>query len=113
MPIKALSRKFRGKFRHYLNLAKDKLVLNEACEYLQAQAAFQAHLSTLYAKEWVVYSKPPFKSASHVLKYLRHYTHRVAISNRRILSCKNGTATFPWRVITGMAIDRRLCLCQP
>ncbi|OOM81955.1 putative transposase [Clostridium puniceum] len=42
----------------------------------------------MYAKEWIVYSKAPYKSASHVLKYLGRYTHRVAISNYRILNIK-------------------------
>lgn len=97
LPVKALSRKFRGKFLHELNLVKDDLVLNGDCEQFQTQTAFQAYLSTMYAKEWVVYSKPPFKSARHVLEYLGRYTHRVAISNQRILSYKNGTVTFQWR----------------
>lgn len=51
----------------------------------------------MYAKEWIVYSKAPYKSASHVLKYLGRYTHRVAISNDRILNIKEDKITFKWR----------------
>lgn len=50
-----------------------------------------------YKKEWVVYCKPPFKTAACVVEYLGRYTHRVAISNNRILSIKNGFVTFKWR----------------
>ncbi len=51
----------------------------------------------MYNKEWVVYCKPPFKNAACVVEYLGRYTHRVAISNKRIVSLKNDTVTFKWR----------------
>jgi hypothetical protein len=51
----------------------------------------------VYLKEWVVYCKPPFKSPEFVLEYLGRYTHRVAISNNRIVSFQNGYVTFKWR----------------
>lgn len=54
-------------------------------------------LDTCYQKEWVIYCKPPFKSASCVVEYLGRYTHRVAISNNRILSVEDGKVTFKWR----------------
>jgi len=79
IPVKVLSRKFRGKF---------------LCLLKQAELTFN---SALYNDEWVVYCKPPFKNASKVIEYLGRYTHRVAISNRRILGLKDGKVTFSWR----------------
>jgi hypothetical protein len=79
MPVKVLSRKFRGKF---LALLKS------------ADLRFD---SALYRSEWVVYRKPPFKNASKVIGYLGRYTHRVAISNHRILDLRDGNVTFSWR----------------
>lgn len=79
LPIKVLSRKFRGKLLFYLK---------------QAGLRFD---SSLYRKEWGVYCKPPFKNASKVIEYLGRYTHRVAISNNRILKLEDGRVTFSWR----------------
>ena len=79
LPVKVLSRKFRGKFLYFLE---------------QAGLSFD---SALYRTEWVVYCKPPFKNASKVIEYLGRYTHRVAISNQRILALENGKVTFSWR----------------
>lgn len=83
LPVKVISRKFRGKFLALLqelniDIAKDIL---DDC----------------YSKEWVVYSKPPFKTASCVVEYLGRYTHRIAISNNRILKLEDGNVTFKWR----------------
>jgi hypothetical protein len=64
---------------------------------LRDSGSFQAWLSALYAQEWVVYCKPPFQNAGRVLEYLGRYTHRVAISNRRILQLEDGQVTFRWR----------------
>jgi len=79
LPVKVLSRKFRGKFLSFLK---------------QAGLPFD---SSLHRSEWVVYCKPPFKNASKVIEYLGRYTHRVAISNHRILALKDGKVTFSWR----------------
>ena len=54
-------------------------------------------LDTCYQKKWVVYCKPPFDNAGKVISYLGRYTHRVAISNDRIISLENGKVTFRWR----------------
>lgn len=83
LPVRVLSRKFRGKF-----LALLKLQMPEIDQNL---------LNACYQKEWIVYCKPPFKDASCVVEYLGRYTHRVAISNNRILSLENGAVTFKWR----------------
>ena len=79
LPVKVLSGKFRGKLLFLLK---------------QAGLPFD---SALYHKEWVVYCKPPFENASKVIEYLGRYTHRVAISNHRILGSKDGKVTFAWR----------------
>jgi hypothetical protein len=78
-----LSRKFRGKF-----LALLKLQLPNVDQNL---------LNVCYRREWVVYCKPPFKNAACVVEYLGRYTHRVAISNNRILKLNNDVITFKWR----------------
>ena len=95
LPIKVLSRKFRGKFLHYLKSQKldffgEQSFLNEQHHYLNL-------IDSCYQKEWVVYCKPPFKSAACVMEYLGRYTHRVAISNNRILKVENGKVSFKWR----------------
>jgi hypothetical protein len=97
LPIKAVRRKFRGKFLYCLKRAHDRLQFFGDDIYLQDPARFNAFLTPLYNKEWVVYSKAPFKNAGKLLDYLGRYTHRVAISNNRILSCENGTVSFKWR----------------
>lgn len=79
LPVKVLSRKFRGKLLSFLR---------------QAGLSFDA---ALYNHEWVVYCKPPFKNASKVIEYLGRYTHRVAISNSRILGMKDGKVIFSYR----------------
>jgi hypothetical protein len=86
LPVKVLSRKFRGKF-----LA----LLQQTPEF--AGKLDQTIIDSCYHKEWVVYCKPPFKDAACVVEYLGRYTHRVAISNSRILSISDGKVTFKWR----------------
>ncbi len=85
-PVKALSRVFRGKFLDLLKRASDQGKLNSAGE-----------VQTLREKNWVVYAKKPFGSPQTVLDYLGRYTHRVALSNDRILSVHNGQVTFSYR----------------
>jgi len=95
IPVKVLSRKFRGKFLYYLKRAK--LEYYGSISYLRDRSLFDSLVSSLYQKEWIVYCKPPFKNAGRVVEYLGRYTHRVAISNNRILKLENGTVTFKWR----------------
>jgi hypothetical protein len=99
IPVKVLSRKFRGKFLAFLKeaLIENKLVFVGQIAYLQEKSNFTALVDLLYQKEWVVYSKKPFASAALVLRYLGRYTHRVAISNNRIVSCNNDMVTFKYR----------------
>jgi len=95
LPVKVMSRKFRGKFLYYLKQAK--LELNGSQEYLADICQFDQLLSILYNKDWYVYCKKPFKTTNSILEYLGRYTHRIAISNHRILKYENGMVTFKWR----------------
>jgi len=95
IPVKVLSRKFRGKFLAYLKHAQLQFFGTTAD--LQHPASFQRLLTSLYQKEWVVYCKPPFKNAGCVVEYLGRYTHRVAISNSRIVKLEDDHVTFKWR----------------
>jgi hypothetical protein len=99
LPVRVLSRVFRGKFVAGLRRAsrQNKLVFFRACESLAQQKAFSAFLRTLFRQDWVVYSKKPFGGPEHVLHYLARYTHRVAISNHRIIDVTDTHVTFRWK----------------
>jgi hypothetical protein len=71
--------------------------------------AFQQWLGTLYRRDWVVYAKPPFGGAEQVFRYLGRYTHRVAISNNRLLSLDNGQVRFRYK---DYAADHRVKVMQ-
>jgi hypothetical protein len=94
-----LSRVFRGKFVAGLrrSFQRNKLVFHGACLPLAQENAFAAFLRTLFRQEWIVYAKPPFGGPEHVLQYLARYTHRVAISNHRLLSVDNNQVRFRWK----------------
>jgi hypothetical protein len=99
IPVKVLSRKFRGKFLAFLKEAfhNGELQFYGKIVPLSGKLKFQTFIDTLYQKEWVVYCKKPFKSPWHVLRYLGRYTHRVAISNQRIVGLDNDQVSFQWR----------------
>lgn len=99
IPVKVLSRKFRGKFLFYLKQAylEKKLEFYSTIKHMVNEREFQNLLSKCYETEWVVYCKKPFKDAEGVVAYLGRYTHRVAISNNRIVNLENGQVTFKWR----------------
>jgi hypothetical protein len=67
------------------------------CLPLANEKNFTASLGTLFQEDWVVYAKPPFGGPEHVLHYLARYTHRVAISNHRILAVNESQVTFRWK----------------
>ena len=69
----------------------------ETCALLAQPKTFAAWLRPLFRKDWVVYAKPPFGGPDYVLQYLGRYTHRVAISNHRLISLVDGQVTFRWR----------------
>ena len=91
IPVKIMAKLFRGKFLSALRgLRKD-------IQGLEDDGVWRDLANTLYAKNWYVYCKRPFKTTSSVLQYLGRYTHRIAISNHRILSIQDGTVSFKWR----------------
>lgn len=99
LPVKVLSRVFRGKFIAGLKLAfqQGQLVFPARLQPLATESDFHAFLRPLFRQDWVVYAKPPFGGPEHVLQYLARYTHRVAISNHRILDVADGQVTFRWK----------------
>jgi len=99
LPVKVLSRVFRGKFIAGLRQAfqRNKLVFHGVCLPLAQKKAFAAFVRTLFRQDWVVYAKPPFGGPEHVLQYLARYTHRVAISNHRLLSVDHNQVCFRWK----------------
>jgi hypothetical protein len=99
LPVRVLSRVFRGKLLAFLAEAHSQKEL-EFCGRMKTVAdpvRFNALLQQLRKKEWVVYAKPPFGGPEHVLHYLARYTHRVAISNGRLLEMQNEHVRFRWR----------------
>lgn len=99
IPVKVLSELFRGKFLGYLKEAKEnkKLIFPGQISHLKEDRSFKAMLNTLYDQHWVVYCKPPFSNAETVLEYLGRYTHRVAISNDRLIKIEGKQVTFQYR----------------
>ena len=99
LPVRVLSRVFRGKYLELLRAAFDQGTLQFPGRLgpLAEANAFEQVLSPLYKKDWVVYAKPPFGGPAHVLKYLARYTHRVAISNHRLLKLEEGQVTFRYK----------------
>jgi hypothetical protein len=99
IPVKVLSTVFRGKFLDYLKKGYEKKVLtfSGAVAHLAEQKAFTAMMNKLYSQDWVVYCKPPFKNTETVIEYLGRYTHRVAISNERIVNLNDNRVTISYR----------------
>jgi hypothetical protein len=99
LPKKVLCKVFRGKFVAALKQAfrDGHLNFQGDLKLLAEPKIFAAWLRPLYRQDWVVYLKRPFGGSEHVLQYLGRYTHRVAISNHRLVSFADGQVTFRWR----------------
>jgi Putative transposase/Transposase zinc-binding domain len=99
LPVRVLSKVFRGKFvAGLLRLWQEKrLCLPGPWKALKQEKTLRTFLRSLHRKKWVVYSKPPFGGPEHVLHYLARYTHRVAISNHRIVNFAEGRVSFRWK----------------
>jgi hypothetical protein len=99
LPVRVLSRVFRGRFLALLRSAFDrgKLAFHGKLAALADPGAFQRHLASAAKPEWVVHAKPPFGGPEQVLKYLARYTHRTAISNRRLISLEGDEVEFLWK----------------
>jgi hypothetical protein len=99
IPVKVISRLFRGKFLAYLKAAyrKGELKFPGQLAPMEADATFASRLTDLYQKDWNVYCKPPFGGPECVIDYLSRYTHRIAISNDRIVGLEGDQVTFRYR----------------
>lgn len=99
LPVRVLSRLFRKKFVSFLRKFRqsEKLSFQGELAFLALPSKWNEFLKSLEATEWVVYSKPPFGGSQRVLKYLARYTHRIAISNQRLISISDGKVTFRWK----------------
>ena len=112
VPVQALSAMFKGKFvsalrRHY---NAGRLRLDGLCSHFRSKQAFSQLLKKLMSEDWVVYAKPPFAGPEQLLKYLGRYTHRVAISNHRIVSIDKDTVCFRWRDYADDNRQKVMCL---
>jgi hypothetical protein len=98
-PVKGLGKVVRTKYLKGLQRAYAQGALRFAgsTASLADPRAFQRFLQPLWHHKWVVYAKPPFASAAHVVSYLGRYTHRVAISNHRLVALQDGQVSFRWR----------------
>ena len=96
LPVQVLAKLFRGKFLHALHRAwqRGQLALAGSTAELADPHTWSAFKNRLYRKHWVVYAKPPFGGPEHVFRYLGRYTHRVAISNHRLLHVADNQVTF-------------------
>jgi len=99
IPVRVMSSLFRGKFLDYLKdtFESGDLIFPGGIRHLKDHRTFEVFRSQFYHKKWVVYCKPPFDGAEGVFKYLGRYTHRIAISNNRILKVQDGNVSFRWR----------------
>jgi len=99
LPVEALSQVFRGKFCEELRqlFEQNRLQFHNSVQQLASPGGFSHLLWQIGQKDWVVYAKPPFGGAEHVLNYLARYTHRVAISNHRLVAFENDRVSFRWR----------------
>lgn len=90
---------FKKKLLAYLKRSYEagELAFPGAIAYLQEPKVFERFRKQFYRKKWVVYSKPPFGGPEKVIRYLGRYTHRIAISNHRIINVENGRVSFWWR----------------
>jgi len=109
LPVRVLSRLFRRLFLEKLAAAHQagRLEFFGAHTYLADAQAFAAYLNPLRKAEWAVYAKQPFAGPKAVLAYLARYTHRVAISNSRLISADKNGVTFKWKDYRAKGCDRQ------
>lgn len=115
LPVRVLSRLFRRLFLEKLMAAFDAGQLQFVGVHadLSARDAFMAFLAPLRATEWVVYCKRPFGGPEAVLAYLARYTHRVAISNSRLIALQDGAVAFRWKDYRIKGRDRQKTMTLP
>ena len=99
IPDKVMAKLFKGKFLHYFKqlVEKNQIQMHGILKKYKNISVFNHFKNAQYQKDWVVYTKEPFDTAEKVVKYLGKYTHRIAISNQRIISLKDGKVSFWWK----------------
>lgn len=112
LPVQVLSQLFRGKFLAKLKqlYQSGQLSLTGSVANMAEPRAFQQMLDQLYRKKWVVYAKPPFGGAEQVYRYLGQYTHRVAVSNSRLISMQDGRIQFHYKDYADDQQSKRMTL---
>jgi hypothetical protein len=112
LPKEVLSEVFRGKFTDGLRclFRGKKLAFHGSLQWLQEPRSFARFLHGLHQHDWVVYVKKPFGGPEHVLHYLARYTHRVAISNHRLLGMDDGKVSFRWKDYAHGGKQRKMTL---
>ena len=112
LPVRVLSRVFRGKFIEGLKRAREheRLEYHGALEGLAEPAKFEQLIDQAVRHDWVVYAKRPFGGPEQVLKYLARYTHRVAISNQRLIGLSDDQVTFRWKDYASRGRSRRMTI---
>jgi hypothetical protein len=112
LPVKVLSRVFRGKFVAGLRRAyrQKRLCFHGPIADLKEPKRFASFLRTVFRQDWVVYAKPAFGGPTQVLRYLGRYTHRVAISNHRLLAFDGERVTFRWKDYAHGSKQRKMTL---
>jgi hypothetical protein len=99
LPVRVLSKVFRGKFVAGLKrlFQAHKIQFHGSLRALADTKQFRCFLRQLYRRDWVVYAKRPFRGPEYVLQYLARYTHRVAISNHRLIAFEDGKVAFRYK----------------
>ena len=112
IPVKVLAKKFRGKFLYYLKqyYRQELLHFYGSIEHYQGVKAFRKLLDLCYAKDWYTYTKRTFSGPLAVVKYLGRYTHRIAISNTRIVSVNEHNVSFTVKDYKDASKTRKLTL---
>ena len=113
LPVKVLSRVFRGKFvagLKRLYRRRTTALLWPGCGRWQSPSSLPSSCDALHRQDWVVYAKPAFGGPSQVLRYLGRYTHRVAISNHRLLAFDGEHVTFRWKDYAHGGKQRKMTL---
>ncbi len=113
LPVRVLARLFRRLFLHYLEkaFAAGQLQFFSSLQSLRDRQAFQRHLVPTRRIEWNVYAKRPFARPEQVLEYVGRYTHRVAISNHRLLQMNDGQVRFRWKDYRNHNQQKVMTLC--
>jgi hypothetical protein len=98
-PVRAMAKHFRANYLRKLQeyYAKNKLAFHGESERYALPIEFNRLKETLWQKDWVAYAKQPFAGPQQIIQYLSNYTHRIAISNHRLISCEDGKVSFKWR----------------